>query len=498
MNGRNRIVIASLGALAAVLVAGAWFLGRMSASATGGDPASGGSGEREILYWVAPMDANFRRDEPGKSPMGMDLVPVYADEVDTRPGVVTIDPAVVNNLGVRTAPATRGPLPRRIETVGYVAYDEDTVTHVHTRVDGWIRNLDVKASGDPVTAGQRLFELYSPTLVNAQEEFLAALAGGNRNLVGASAARLDALGMPDREIERLRSSRSVSETVRVFAETDGVVTDLGVREGVYVSPATHALSIAKLDTVWLLAEVFERQSSWVRAGQRALVELDYLPGRRWQAEVDYVYPELDPETRTLTVRLRLGNEDGVLRPNMFGRVTIFGDDTTDVVHVPREALIRGGDVDRVVVALGAGRFEARAVEAGIEAGDRVAILDGIAAGEPVVVSGQFLIDSESNLDTSLSRLGGESDDGHAGHGTDAADHADHDMSGMDHSGHDMDGMDHSGHDMDHSTQDAGGTDHSGHDMNGTDRAGHAMDGDDHAGHANGQMQPDESRGEQRP
>lgn len=446
MSSRNVIVTSVLAALVVILVAGGYFVGRSTAPAGGSGPASGGSEAREIVYWVAPMDPNFRRDAPGKSPMGMDLVPVYADEVEARPGVVTIDPTVVSNLGVRTARAARGPLPRRVETVGYVGYDEDTVTHVHTRVEGWIQRLGVKASGDPVTEGQVLFELYSPSLVNAQEEFLAALASGNRNLVAASTDRLEALGMPAREMERLRTTREVSRNLRVFAETNGIVTDLGIRDGIYVSPATHALSIARLDTVWLLAEVFERQSAWVRAGQRAIVEIDYLPGKTWQAEVDYVYPELDPDTRTLTVRLRLANDDRTLRPNMFGRVTILGDDTDDVVHVPREAVIRGGNVDRVVVALGDGHFQARPVVTGVEADDRVVIADGVEAGEPVVVSGQFLIDSESNLDSALSRLGGQ-DDGHAGHDMEGKDHSQHDMEGMEHSDHDMEGMDHSAHDM---------------------------------------------------
>ena len=162
--------------------------------------ASGAPVEREILYWVAPMDPNYRRDEPGKSPMGMDLVPVYVDEVASKPGVVSIDPTVVNNLGVRTAVAERGTLPRLIETVGYIGYDEDTLQHVHTRVDGWIEKLATTATGDPVKKGQLLFELYSPTLVSAQQEYLAALSSTNEGLKGASRDRLLALGVTEREI----------------------------------------------------------------------------------------------------------------------------------------------------------------------------------------------------------------------------------------------------------------------------------------------------------
>ena len=321
--------------------------------------AQAAGSDREVLYWVAPMDANFRRDEPGKSPMGMDLVPVYADDVDGRPGVVSIDATTINNLGVRTARAQRGELSQRIETVGYVGYDEDTVQHVHTRVDGWIEKLATKAKGDPVKRGQLLFELYSPTLVNAQEEYLVALRSGNKLLLQASRERLAALGVMASEIGRLDKERTVRQRVRVYAEVDGVITHLGVREGIYVTPATEIMSVARLDKVWVLAEVFERQAAWVKPGQSAEVELDYLPAATFLGSVDYVYPELDPKTRTLKVRIRFDNTAETLRPNMFARVTIQGDSVGQVVHVPREALIRGGSNDRVVVALGGGRFSAQ-------------------------------------------------------------------------------------------------------------------------------------------
>ena len=360
--------------------------------------------EREILYWVAPMDPNYRRDEPGKSPMGMDLVPVFADEVASKPGVVSIDPTLVNNLGVRTAVAERGTLPRRIETVGYIGYDEDTLQHVHTRVEGWIESLAATATGDPVEKGQLLFELYSPTLVSAQQEYLAALSSNNEGLQRASRDRLVALGLTNREIGRLDRERKVSQRVRVYAESDGVIAQLGVREGMFVTPATEVMSIAQLDQVWVVAEVFERQSAWVEPGQRAVVELDYLPGLSLEGTVDYVNPELDPKTRTLKVRLRFDNEGARLLPNMFARVIIEGRAIPNIVHVPRQAVVRGGSSNRVVVDMGDGMFESRRVLVGIESGERVAIRRGISEGERVVVSAQFLIDSESNIESALKRL----------------------------------------------------------------------------------------------
>ena len=391
-----------------ILVAAAFAAGIGVAYWFGGAAEPSAEAERKVLYWVAPMDRNYRRDKPGKSPMGMDLVPVYADEAPAEDDdVVVIDSAVVNNLGVRSVAAERGVLQRRIETVGYVEYDEDTMQHVHTRVEGWIESLRVQAAGDPVAKGQTLFELYSPTLVNAQREYLAAKAQGNRELQAASRERLAALGMPAAEIDELDRTNQPRQRVRIPAAVDGVTTHLGVREGYHVTPATHVLSIADLDRVWVQAEVFERQAAWVAPGQRAEVRLEHRPGEQWDGVVDYVHPELDPRTRTLKARIAFANPVRALRPNMFARVTLLGEDAAPVVHVPRQALILGGDFDRVVVDLGNGRFRSVRVVAGMEAGERVEVREGLEAGQMVVVSGQFLIDSESNLATALARLEGE-------------------------------------------------------------------------------------------
>lgn len=400
----KKILSFGLAALTALVIG--FGVGRYSPfSQKSGDATMAEPGDAsDILYWVAPMDPNYRRDEPGKSPMGMDLVPVYADATGREPGQVTIDPTMVHNLGVRTAPALRSELPRRFDTVGYVAYDEDTVQHVHTRVDGWIERLVTKASGERVTQGQLLFELYSPTLVSAQEEYLAARRSGNRSLMSASRDRLVALGVSAPDIDRLATNKQALRTVPVRAEADGVIAHLGVREGIFVTESTEIMSVARLDSVWVIAEVFERQASWVRPGQKATVRLDYRPGETFSSTIDYIYPELDPVTRTLKVRLRFDNDSESLRPNMFARVTIDGAGFGEVVHVPREAVIRGGRTDRVVIDLGNGRFKVTPVMIGIESGDRIAIRSGLRAGDRVVTSSQFLLDSESNVDTALDRL----------------------------------------------------------------------------------------------
>ena len=360
--------------------------------------------DREILYWVAPMDANYRRDKPGKSPMGMELVPVYADADGGDGSSISIAPEVVQNLGVRTAVAERSRLWRGIDTVGYVDYDESKVSHIHLRTEGWIENLAVESEGERVTRGQRLFNLYSPALVNAQEEFVQALVGGNKGLIRASRSRLTALGIPGSQIKRLEKQRKASQTIPVYAPQDGVVASLSVRDGMYIKPATRVMSLADLSSVWLLAEVFERQADWVEVNQPAEVTLAFLPGRTWEGRVEYIYPSLDPKTRTLKARLRFPNPDEALKPNMYANVIIYGGPKDDVVVIPIEALIRTGREERVVIALGKGRFESRTVRAGIESGEWVEVIEGVQPGEDIVVSGQFLIDSEASLKASMMRM----------------------------------------------------------------------------------------------
>ncbi|UCB56061.1 MAG: efflux RND transporter periplasmic adaptor subunit [Thiotrichales bacterium] len=358
--------------------------------------------EEEILYWVAPMDPNYRRDKPGKSPMGMDLVPVYADGGEAT--VVSIKPEVVQNLGIRTTRAERTRLWRGIDTVGYVDYDESRVSHIHLRTEGWIENLAVKSEGERVKQGDRLFDLYSPELVNAQQEFVTALSSGNKRLIRASRARLAALGVSDGQVSNIEKTRETRQHISVYAPQDGVVSVLKVREGMFVKPASNVMSLGDLSTVWLLAEIFERQALWVSVGQQAEVRLSYVPGKVWQGTVEYIYPSLDPKTRTLKVRMRFENADEGLKPNMYANVKIFGGAKEGIVVIPIEGLIRTGRDERVVVSLGEGRFEARDVTAGIESGDYVEIIEGVEEGEDIVVSGQFLIDSEASMRASIKRM----------------------------------------------------------------------------------------------
>lgn len=383
------------------------YIPSLRSAETAQEAATSAPAEKKPLYWVAPMDPNYRRDKPGKSPMGMDLIPFYGEDTggsDEGPGTIRISPDVVNNLGVTTAAARVGTLESEIQTVGYVKYDEDHLVHIHPRVNGWIEELYVKAEGDPVKKGEPLYNLYSPELVNAQEELLIALERKNSRLITAAEDRLASLRVPAATIRQLRQSKQVKQTVIFYAPQSGVVAKLKVRQGFYVKPDSTIMSIGSLAQVWVDAEVFERQASEVAIGLPVTMTLDYLPGKKWQGVVDYVYPTLDVKTRTLGIRLRFKNDQRLLKPGMFVQVVIHLDNSEKYLLVPREAVIRTGRSSRVVLALGDGRFKAIDVKVGLFNEQSAEILAGLQEGEKVVTSAQFLIDSESSKTSDFKRM----------------------------------------------------------------------------------------------
>jgi Cu(I)/Ag(I) efflux system membrane fusion protein len=337
--------------------------------------------------------------------MGMDYVPVYADATGSE---VRISSAVINNLGVRTEAATLAALPRRAQTVGFVSFDDRRVRQVRPRADGWIEGLSVRAMGETVSAGQLLFTVYSPMLESAQQEYLDAIRIGNDDLVAASRDRLQALGLDSGTVLRLASSGRASGRVPFHAPVAGVITELAIREGAMVTPDMMAMTITELGSLWVIAEVPESQAGWVTSGTVAELRFPSLPGTTLEGHVQHVYPELNMETRTVRARIVLEQPAAGIRANMLANVTLLGEAGADAVTIPRNALIRGGAEDRVVIALGGGRFAPRRVVAGEESGERIAIREGLAAGEQVVVAGQFLLDSEANLRAGFGRLGEES------------------------------------------------------------------------------------------
>ena len=361
--------------------------------------------EKKVLYWVAPMDPKYKRNKPGKSPMGMDLIPVYADsDSGGDASEVKISPTVVNNIGVRTAMVQLQNLERRIDTVGYVNIDETKISHIHLRTDGWVEQLSVKFEGEHVNNNQLLFRYYSPKLVNGQEEYLQAISLKNQRLIDASKLRLISLGMSKSQVRRIKKTKKVSQLVSIYAPQHGVVSHLAIREGMRVKPEMDVLTLANFKSVWLQTAVFERQADWVTLGGRAEARLAYLPGEVWKGKVDFIYPTLDPKTRTLKVRLQFDTPNKRMKPNMYAKVTIFATPRKNVLTIPREAVIRSGHGERVVLALGEGRFKSRAIRTGMESAGLVEVLAGLKAGEQVVTSAQFLIDSQASLKGSLDRM----------------------------------------------------------------------------------------------
>ena len=368
------------------------------------------SDEKKPIYWVAPMDANYKRDKPGKSPMGMDLVPVYDDDgkgPDEGPGTIRISADVVNNLGVRTTTARYKALHTKISTVGYVTYNEDKLVHIHPRVQGWVEKLYVKATGDPVVKNQPLYDIYSPELVNAQKELLLALDRKNSRLITASENRLSALQLPKSAIETLKKTKKVQQNITFYSPQNGVVENLNIREGFFVKPGSTLMAIGDLSDVWVEAEVFERQAGQVKNSTPVTMTLDYLPGKTWEGQVDYIYPTLDAKTRTVKVRLRFNNEEGEFKPNMFAQIAIHATGDEQALLIPKEALIRTGNQDRVVLALGEGSFKSVEVSVGRYDSESVEILKGLSEGEKVVSSAQFLLDSESSKSSDFKRMNHE-------------------------------------------------------------------------------------------
>lgn len=376
----------------------------MSAMAATDNKAS-----NEPLYWVAPMDPNYKRDKPGKSPMGMDLIPVYADDLagaNDKPGTVKINPSVENNLGVKTAAVELAKLSPRIETVGYIAFDESQLWQTNVRVSGWVEKLYINAVGEQVKKGDVLFTLYSPELVKAQEELLNAKRTGRDGLVKGATERLLSLGVDREQINQVIRRGKASQTIEIKALANGVIASLNIREGGYLSPAQAVISAGPLNEVWVDAEVFERQAHWLTNGSQASMTLDALPGKAWQGEVDYVYPILDPKTRTLRMRLKFANPNGELKPNMFANITLQPVSDSEVLTVPKSSVIRSGGMTRVVLAEGEGKYRSARIETGREADDKVEVLQGLNQGDRIVTSAHFMLDSESSQSADLSRING--------------------------------------------------------------------------------------------
>lgn len=375
-----------------------WLLAKSSGSSGHGSKGVA----KKPLYWVAPMNPNYRSDKPGKSPMGMDLVPVYDEP--SKAGSIKIASNVVNNLGVRTAHVKKMAIGREIKAVGYVHADESSVETVRVYTPGWIEGLTVNSTGEQVEKDQVLFKLYSPNLVSAQEEYLLALKHDNRLLTNAGKQKLMTLGMSAGDIKQLRRSNKAFRYVPVYSPMNGYVTKLSVRDGAHIAASNFIMSIADLSKIWIISEVPEAQASWLKVGQHVMARVSSHPGKVLHGHVDYIYPELNHKTRTVRVRLIFSNKDNVIKPGMFAKATIHVDKSQPALVIPKESVIQLGDQNRVVISLGDGRFKSVNIELGEQNKDWVVVTKGLHVGQRVVTSAQFLIDSESSLKTGLKRI----------------------------------------------------------------------------------------------
>lgn len=368
--------------------------------------------ERKVLYWYDAMNPLHHYDKPGKAPDGMALVPKYAEEqaASMVPGSVMISADKQQLIGVRTAEVKRETLVRDVQTNGQVTADETKIAHVHVKISGFIEKVFVDSVGQLVKKGQPLFTIYSPDLVSTQEEYLIAKRGektlgnspfaevaqGSQSLLRSTRERLKLWDISDEQIKKLDESGEVSRTLTFYSPISGFVTDRKAFPQTSVTPETELYTVSDYSTIWVNADIFEYEVPFVKLGQQAEVQLSYYPAKTWRGRVSFIYPTVDPATRTIKVRMEFPNADFQLKPQMFADVKLKIDYGNQIV-VPQEAVLDSGKEQTVFVAHEGGSFEPRKITTGAKVGGMVMVLSGLKAGETVVTSGNFLIDSESRM-----------------------------------------------------------------------------------------------------
>ena len=369
------------------------------------------SGPRKVKYYKSTMVPGEASPTPRQDSLGMDMAPVYADEA-AESAAIAIDPVTVQNMDLRVGVVTRGPLRRTVRTVGVVDFDETSLTDVTTKFKGWLEKLHVDATGQQVHRGQPLFDIYSPELYSAQVEYLlalnrpAGLAPAGAQAVKASAlAKLKYFDIPDAQIAEIEKSGQPKKALRIDAPRDGIVVEKMAVEGQMVEAGMKLYRLADLGTVWVQAQAYEQDLPFVRLGQEATVSLSYLPGRKFRGRVTYVYPTVDEKTRTAKVRMEFHNPGYFLKPGMFATVELLAELSPSEVLVPDMAVLRSGEKNTVFVALAGGKFEPRTVILGARAENNMyQVLSGLSEGERVVTSGQFMLDSESQLREAIQKM----------------------------------------------------------------------------------------------
>jgi membrane fusion protein, copper/silver efflux system len=373
--------------------------------------------KRKIKHWKAPMTPGYISDKPGKSPMGMDLIPVYEDEEEYGEGIL-INPIVVQNIGVKTETVKKRILTREIRTVGILTYDERKVTHIHTKYKGWVEKLHVDFTGQEVKKDDLLAEVYSPELVSTQEELLVAMkynqslkdspfteiGKGAERLFESTKRRLELFDVPEHQIEALIRDKKITKTLHIHSPFRGFVVKKDASQGMFIQPGMSLYTIADLTNIWVLADVYEYELPWIKIGQKAEMNLSYYPGKKFQGKVTYIDPFMDPKTRTLKVRMEFDNPAWKLKPNMYANVTLKSAIEKKSVAVPEEAVIHSGEKEIVIVQDSSGGFDSRVLTLGAQANGYYQVIKGLKAGENVVTSSSFLLDSESRLKDALKKL----------------------------------------------------------------------------------------------
>ncbi|MDF1612290.1 efflux RND transporter periplasmic adaptor subunit [Stygiobacter electus] len=377
------------------------------------------SGEKKIAYYKDPMHPWYTSNKPGIAPdCGMELVPVYEGESDVRG--IKIDPVVVQNIGVRVETAKKQKLQKIIRTTAKIDYDERKVTTVTTKIMGWVEKLYVDYTGQYVKKGQPLFEIYSPELVSTQEEYLQAIRylkkvsqgskevlDGAQELVNSAKRRLFYWDISGKDINEIEKNNSPKKTLTIYSPVNGIVVEKMVYQGQQVMAGMDLYKIADLSVVWAMADIYQMDLPWIKLGQNVDLELSYLPGKEFQGKVTYIYPFLNEETKTVKIRTEVRNTSNYeFKPGMFATVKFVSPVSINAIVVPSQAIIRSGERNIAVISLGGGYFEPREVKLGVESEGLVQVLEGIHEGENIVVSSQFLIDSESNLKAAIQQMSG--------------------------------------------------------------------------------------------
>lgn len=369
------------------------------------------TGERKVKYYKSTMMPGEVRQTPGKDSMGMEMVPAYEDEAAAAQSqIIEVDPVTTQNMGIRTATVRRGPLRRVIRTVGSIDYNETALEDVTTKFKGWIEKLHVDATGQQVHRGDPLFEVYSPELYSAQREYLLAIEQGTNTPDGASLktsalTKLRFFDISAAQIAELDRTREPTKTLSILAPRDGFVVEKMVVQGQMVDPGMKLYRLADLGLVWVQAQIYEQDLAYIKLGQEATVTLSYLPDREFRGRVTYVYPNVDEKTRTARVRMEFHNPGFFLKPGMFATVQVACELDPSVLLAPDMAILRSGEKNTVFVALDGGKFEPRTVTLGPQAeNDTYQILSGLNEGERIVTSGQFMLDSESQLREAIQKM----------------------------------------------------------------------------------------------